>query len=79
MLHISVPIIFLERSIYSVSEGAGSVAVTVLSNGEHLTPVRFIIETTVNSAIGKTNTKWLHYFLCTKSYILQMGWTTIFR
>ena len=55
ILHVSVPIIFLERSVYTVSEEEGMVDVTVLSNGEHLKPVRFSIVTTNNSAIGKTN------------------------
>ena len=53
MLFVSVPTIFFEQSIYSVSEEEGSIAVTVLSNGEHLTPVHFSIVSTNNSAIGE--------------------------
>ena len=60
MFLVSVPIIFFEQSVYSVSEEEGSVAVTVLSNGEHLTPVHFSIVSTNNSAKGETDMK------CTK-------------
>lgn len=54
LLLVLVPIIFFERSVHSVSEEEGSIAVTVLSNGEHLTPVHFSVVTTNNSAIGET-------------------------
>ena len=78
MLHISVPIIFFEHGIYSVSEEVGSINVTVLSNGEHLTPVHFSVQTTNDSAIGETNLpRCIHNVDC--HFVFQLVWTMLFQ
>lgn len=55
LLFFSVPIIFFDQSVYEVTEEERSVAVTVLSNGEHITSVNFNISVTNISAIGEAN------------------------
>ena len=67
LLH-TVPVVFMEQTMYRISEDNETVQVIVSTNGEHLLPVMFEIILTNDSAISKSSTNAI-YVLTAVAYL----------